>query len=45
VLRFFGGMTEGEIAEVLGVAERTVKRDWNVARAWLHGELSQAGRS
>jgi RNA polymerase sigma factor (TIGR02999 family) len=39
VLRFFGGMTEEEIAEVLQVAERTVKRDWNVARAWLHGEL------
>jgi RNA polymerase sigma factor (TIGR02999 family) len=44
VLRFFGGMTEGEIAEVLGVAERTVKRDWNVARAWLHGELSRVER-
>jgi RNA polymerase sigma factor (TIGR02999 family) len=41
VLRFFGGMTEGEIAKVLGVAERTVKRDWNVAKAWLHGELSR----
>jgi RNA polymerase sigma factor (TIGR02999 family) len=44
VLRFFGGMTEGEIAEVLGIAERTVKRDWNVAKAWLHGELAQLGR-
>jgi RNA polymerase sigma factor (TIGR02999 family) len=43
VLRFFGGMTEAEIAEVLGIAERTVKRDWNVAKAWLHGELSRQG--
>ncbi len=39
-LRFFGGLSEDEIAEVLGVASRTVKRDWNVARAWLHGELN-----
>jgi RNA polymerase sigma factor (TIGR02999 family) len=38
-LRFFSGLTEDEIALVLGVAPRTVKRDWNVARAWLHGEL------
>ena len=45
VLRFFGGMTEAEIAEVLGVAERTVKRDWNVAKAWLHGELTRTDRS
>jgi RNA polymerase sigma-70 factor, ECF subfamily len=39
-MRFFGGMTESEAAEVLGVAPRTVKRDWNVAKAWLHGELA-----
>ena len=39
-LRFFGGLTEHEVAEVLGIAIRTVRRDWNVARAWLHGELS-----
>ena len=38
-MRFFGGMTEDEVAEVLQVAPRTVKRDWNVAKAWLHGEL------
>lgn len=42
-LRFFGGLTESEVAEVLGVAPRTVKRDWNVAKAWLYGELN--GRS
>ncbi len=45
-LRFFGGMTEDEVAEVLQIAPRTVKRDWNVAKAWLHGELvnSQPGK-
>lgn len=40
-LRFFGGLTVEETAEVLGVSSRTVKRDWAVARAWLHGELSR----
>lgn len=40
-MRFFGGMTEEEIAEVLGVGRRTVSRDWNLARAWLHGELNR----
>ena len=40
-LRFFGGMTEEEIAEVLDVTSRTVKRDWEKARAWLYGELSK----
>jgi RNA polymerase sigma factor (TIGR02999 family) len=36
---FFGGLTETEIAEVLGVSARTVKRDWSTARAWLHIQL------
>jgi|SRR5579872_3211880 len=40
-MRFFGGMTESEIGEVLGVHARTVKRDWAVAKAWLHGELNR----
>jgi RNA polymerase sigma factor (TIGR02999 family) len=44
-MRFFGGMTEDEAAEVLGVALRTVKRDWNVAKAWLHGELAASRAS
>lgn len=44
VMRFFGGMTEEEIAAVLQVAPRTVKRDWNAAKAWLHGELSRRAR-
>lgn len=38
-LRFFVGLTEEEIAEVLGISVRTVKRDWTAARAWLLGEL------
>jgi RNA polymerase sigma-70 factor (ECF subfamily) len=42
-LRFFAGLTEDEVAEVLGLSPRTIKRDWKVAKAWLHGELSGAG--
>jgi RNA polymerase sigma factor (TIGR02999 family) len=38
-LRFFGGLTEDEVAEVLGVSAITVKRDWRAARAWLIGRL------
>lgn len=38
-LRFFVGLGETEIANVLGVTERTVQRDWSIARAWLHKEL------
>jgi RNA polymerase sigma factor (TIGR02999 family) len=38
-LRFFGGLTVEEAAEVLGVSPVTVKRDWALAKAWLHGEL------
>jgi RNA polymerase sigma factor (TIGR02999 family) len=34
-LRFFGGMTNEEVAEVLDVSERTVKRGWRTARVWL----------
>ncbi len=33
--RFFGGMTEAEIAELLGVTDRTVRNDWRKAKAWL----------
>jgi RNA polymerase sigma-70 factor (ECF subfamily) len=40
-LRFFTGLSEEEIGEVLGISARTVKRDWTVARAWLYGELSR----
>lgn len=38
-LRFFGGLTIRETAEVLGVAPSTVKLDWQKARAWLYREL------
>jgi RNA polymerase sigma-70 factor (ECF subfamily) len=38
-LRFFGGLTVDETAEVLGISAKTVKRDWSVARAWLHREV------
>jgi RNA polymerase sigma factor (TIGR02999 family) len=38
-LRFFGGLENEEVADVLGVSLATVKRDWAVARAWLHREL------
>lgn len=34
-MRFFGGLTEREIAGVMGVSERTVRREWSVARMWL----------
>jgi len=38
-LRFFGGLSVEDTAEVLGISPRTVKRDWNAAKAWLHGEM------
>ena len=38
-LRFFAGLTEEEVAKVLGIAVRTVKRDWVTARAWLNSQL------
>ena len=37
-MRFFAGLTEEEIADIMGVSSRTVKRDWLMARAWLHKE-------
>ncbi|HTG73851.1 MAG TPA: sigma-70 family RNA polymerase sigma factor [Terriglobia bacterium] len=39
-LRFFGGLTEAEIAVVLKVSERTIQSDWRLARSWLLRELS-----
>jgi RNA polymerase sigma factor (TIGR02999 family) len=39
-LRYFGGLTEDEVAEVLKVSPRTVRSDWSLARAWLYRELS-----
>lgn len=40
-LRFFGGLTVGEVAEVLGVSKRTVEAEWTMIRAWLRRELSE----
>jgi RNA polymerase sigma-70 factor, ECF subfamily len=40
-LSFFGGLTNDEIAHVLGISERTVRREWNMARAWLFRALSK----
>jgi RNA polymerase sigma factor (TIGR02999 family) len=40
-LRFFGGLSEGETAEVLGITDRTVRHDWNHAKAWLADELKR----
>ena len=38
-LRFYGGLTAEEAAEVMGVTSRTVERDWRFAKAWLNGRL------
>ncbi|MGB9233321.1 MAG: sigma-70 family RNA polymerase sigma factor [Terriglobales bacterium] len=40
-LRFFGGLSVEEAAEVLGVSPKTVKRDWSVAKAWLYADLKE----
>jgi len=39
-LRYFGGLSEEEIADVLNTSARTVRRDWDFARSWLKRELS-----
>jgi len=39
-MRFFGGLTEEEIAVALGVSPETVRRDWRLSRSWLRRELS-----
>jgi RNA polymerase sigma factor (TIGR02999 family) len=39
-LRFFAGMSEEEAGNALGISERTVKRDWRIAKAWLFKELN-----
>jgi len=40
-LRFFSGLDVAETAEILGISESTVKRDWQMAKAWLHRELTK----
>ena len=44
-LRFFSGLSVEETAKVLDVSERTVKRDWNVAKGWLRRELGRGGKA
>jgi RNA polymerase sigma factor (TIGR02999 family) len=46
-LRFFGGLNEVEIGLVLGVSERTVRKDWKLAKAWLYREITseESGRA
>ncbi|MEL6712553.1 MAG: ECF-type sigma factor [Planctomycetota bacterium] len=41
-LRFFGGMTNGEVADVLDVSYRTVENDWRFARAWLRDRMKDS---
>jgi len=44
-LRFFGGLSEEETAEALGVSLRTVQREWTLAKAWLLREMRPGGRA
>jgi RNA polymerase sigma factor (TIGR02999 family) len=44
-LRFFSGLSVVETAEVLAVSDSTVKRDWQMAKAWLHLELTKTKRA
>jgi DNA-directed RNA polymerase specialized sigma24 family protein len=43
-LRFFGGLSVEETAEVLSVSEETILRDWRLAKAWLLREMSEGKR-
>ena len=40
-LRYFGGLTVDEAAEILGVSSKTVMREWKIAKAWLYGDLKE----
>jgi RNA polymerase sigma factor (TIGR02999 family) len=44
-LRFFGGLTESQVAAVLNLARRTVNRDWEMARAWLFREINSVAEA
>ena len=44
-MKFFGGLSSPEIAEVLSISRATVDRDWATARAWLHRQMSQSTAS
>lgn len=40
--RFFGGLSIAEVAKVMGISKRAVKREWTMVRAWLRRELSRS---
>ena len=40
-LKFFAGLTNEEIAEVLSISDSTVKREWRIAKAWLHDQMNK----
>jgi RNA polymerase sigma factor (TIGR02999 family) len=42
-LRYFGGLTIEEAAEVIGISRATVVREWTIAKAWLRADLSRSG--
>ena len=42
-MRFFGGLSVEEIGEILGISRSTVKREWNVAKAWLSRQMKRGG--
>jgi RNA polymerase sigma-70 factor, ECF subfamily len=44
-LRFFGGLSVEETAAVVGVSERTIKREWQLSRAWLRREIARIGET
>lgn len=44
-LRFFGGYTEEQAADLLGLTDRTIRRDWMKAKAWLHRAMSASSPS
>lgn len=41
-LRYFGGLTIEEAAEVIGISEATLVREWTIAKAWLRADLSDS---
>ena len=43
-MKYFGGLTTDEIAEVLGISRSTAKREWNVAKAWLSRQMKRGSR-
>jgi RNA polymerase sigma factor (sigma-70 family) len=43
-LRFFGGLTVEEAAEVLGISPATVHREWRMAKAWLYRQITKPGK-